>query len=229
VSDPIVVSREPDAEAVARRAAQVTVAAIAAARMVHGVAHLALAGGTTPRRCYELLGPMLDDWTDVHLWYGDERCVAPDHPDANALMIHQSLVAPGAVEHPMGGELGPDEGAAAYAAELGDTVLDVTHLGIGPDGHTASLFPHHPLLDAEGVAVGVHDSPKPPPQRITLTLRKINESHRILVLAAGASKADAVQRILAGPDRGTPASLLDRGKVELVVDDAALVAPPADG
>jgi 6-phosphogluconolactonase len=222
MSDSIVVSREPDGEAVALRAARVTVAAIAAARLLHGVAHLALAGGTTPRRCYELLGPMLDDWTGVHLWYGDERCVAADHPDANALMVHQALVAPGALEHVMPGTLGPDAGAATYAAELGDTVLDVTHLGIGPDGHTASLFPNHPLLDATGVAVGVHDSPKPPPERITLTLAKLNQSHRILVLADGAGKADAVERILAGPDRATPASLLDRGRVELIVDAAAL-------
>jgi 6-phosphogluconolactonase len=220
----IQVSRMDDAEAVARRGADVIVAAITSARALHGEAHLALAGGTTPRRCYELLSEMLGDWTDIHLWYGDERCVAPDDPDSNALMVHEALVAPGAIEHLMPGELGPDAGAKAYAAELGDTVLDVTLLGIGPDGHTASLFPNHPLLDARGAAAGIHDSPKPPPERITLTLEKINESHRIVVLAAGAGKADAVARILAGPDRATPASLLARDRVELVVDAAALTA-----
>ncbi len=222
MSDPLVVSREPDAETAARRAAEVTAAAIDAARTLHGVAHLGLTGGTTPRRCYELLGPMLDDWTDIHLWYGDERCVGPDDPDANALMVHQTLVAPGAIEHPMPGALGPDAGAAAYSDELGDTVLDVLHLGVGPDGHCASLFPNHPLLDATGVAVGVHDSPKPPPERITLTLPKLNSSRRILVIVTGAEKADAVARILAGPDRATPSSMLDRSKVELIVDAAAL-------
>jgi len=222
MSDPIVVSREPDAEAVAQRAAEVTADAVAAARTLHGVAHLCLTGGTTPRRCYELLGPLLHDWSDVHLWYGDERCVPPDHPDANALMVHQSLVAPGATEHLMPGELGPDEGAAAYAAELGDTVFDVLHLGVGPDGHCVSLFPNHPLLDATGVAVGVHDSPKPPPQRITLTLPKLNSSKRILMIITGDEKADAVTRILEGPDRDTPSSLIDRGRLELIVDEAAL-------
>jgi 6-phosphogluconolactonase len=230
VSDePILVSRMEDAAAVAQRAADLVVAAIASARTLHGAAHIALAGGTTPRRCYELLSTMLDDWSDVHLWYGDERCVPPDDPDANALMVHQALRAPGAVEHRMRGELGPDAGAAQYAQELGDTVLDLTLLGIGPDGHTASLFPNHPLLEATGIAVGVHDSPKPPPERITLTLGKLNESRRIVVLADGAGKADAVARILAGPDRATPASLLDHGRTELVVDPAALGAPAADG
>ncbi len=218
----IQVSRTDDAEGVAQRGADVIVAAITSARVLHGEAHLALAGGTTPRRCYELLSEMLDDWSEVHLWYGDERCVAPDDPDSNALMVHEALIAPGAIEHRMLGELGPEAGAAAYAEELGDTVIDVMLLGIGPDGHTASLFPNHPQLDAPGIAIGISDSPKPPPQRITLTLSKINESRRILVLAAGAGKADAVARILSGPDRSTPASLLDRDRLELVVDAAAL-------
>jgi 6-phosphogluconolactonase len=220
--DPIVLSRMDDREAVAQRAADVVLATITSTRTLAGEAHLALAGGTTPRRCYELLSEMLDDWSDIHLWYGDERCVAPDDPEANAAMVRQALRAPGAIEHRMRGELGPDAGAEAYSAELGDTVLDITLLGIGPDGHTASLFPNHPLLDATGVAVGVHDSPKPPPQRITLTLGKLNESRRIVVMADGAGKADAVERILAGPDRATPSSLLARDRLELIVDAAAL-------
>jgi 6-phosphogluconolactonase len=224
MTDGIVVSREPDPEAVAQRAAEVTIAAIAAARTLHGVAHLCLTGGTSPRRCYELMGPMLDDWSDIHLWYGDERCVAPDHEDSNTLMVHQALVAPGSVEHRMEGELGPDAGATAYAAELGETVFDVLHLGVGPDGHCASLFPNHPLLDATGAAAGVHDSPKPPPERITLTLPTLNASRRILMIVTGAEKADAVAAILAGPDRATPSSLIDHGRLELIVDSAALTA-----
>ena len=89
-------------------------------------------------------------------------------------------------------------------------MFDVLHLGVGPDGHCASLFPNHPLLDATGAAAGVHDSPKPPPERITLTLPTLNASRRILMIVTGAEKADAVARILAGPDRATPSSLIDR-------------------
>jgi 6-phosphogluconolactonase len=216
------VIRCADAEEVASRAADAIATAVAAARATKGVANLCLTGGSTPRRCYELLGPLLDSWDDVHLWYGDERCVPPDDPEANARMVHEALLAPGAVEHRMPGELGPLRGAEAYAAELGDTVMDLTLNGMGPDGHTASLFPDHPLLDAIDPVAGVSDSPKPPPERITLTLPALNASHRLMLLVTGADKAPALARVLAGPDRGTPASLLDRDKLDVVADEASL-------
>jgi 6-phosphogluconolactonase len=136
--------------------------------------------------------------------------------------VREALVAPGAIEHRMLGELGPTEGAAAYARELGDTVMDLTLNGIGPDGHTASLFPNHPLLDATDLVAGISDSPKPPPERITLTLPTLNASRRLMLLVAGEDKAAALARMLEGPDRGTPASLLDRDKLDVVADAAAL-------
>jgi 6-phosphogluconolactonase len=216
------VIRLADAEEVATRAAEAVATAVASARALKGAAHLCLTGGSTPRRCYELLGPLLDSWEDVHLWYGDERCVPPDHPESNARMVHEALVAPGAVEHRMPGELGPERGAEAYAQELGDTVFDLALNGMGPDGHTASLFPGHALLDAGVRVAGVHDSPKPPPERITLTLPALNASHHLMLLVTGADKADALARVLAGPDRGTPASMLEREKLDIVADDAAL-------
>jgi 6-phosphogluconolactonase len=216
------VTRVADAEAAAQRAAEVLVTAISSARVVHGEAHVALAGGSTPRRAYELLGPLLGDWEHVHLWFGDERCVGPDDPDSNARMVAESLQAPGATVHRVPGELGPDDAAEVYARELGDTVLDVALLGLGPDGHTASLFPSAPELDADGIAVGVRDAPKPPPERVSLTLAKLNEAGRIVLLTAGAEKRDAVARVLADPDPATPASLLDRDKLELIADEAAL-------
>ena len=89
------VIRCADAEDVAARAADAIATAVAAARVTHGVAHLCLCGGSTPRRCYQLLGPLLDSWDDVHLWYGDERCVVPDDPEANVRMVREALVAPG--------------------------------------------------------------------------------------------------------------------------------------
>jgi 6-phosphogluconolactonase len=217
-----VVTRTADGEEAARRAAEVLAAALDGARTVRGVAHGGLAGGTTPRRAYELLGPLLPEWADVHLWFGDERCVGPDDPQSNHRMVREALDAPGATVHRIRGELGAEAAAAAYGQELGDTTLDVILLGLGEDGHTASLFPRRPELHAAGVAIPVHDAPKPPPDRVSLTLRKINASRRIVLLVSGAGKADALARVLAGPDEATPASLLEREKLEIVADDAAL-------
>jgi 6-phosphogluconolactonase len=211
----------PDAEAVAARAADDLVAAVQEARGQRGAAHVCLAGGTTPMRCYEVLDERLGDWAGVHLWYGDERCVPYDDPDSNHGQVVARLRAPGATWHPMPATLGPDAGAAAYERELGDVVFDHTHLGMGPDGHTASLFPDHPLLDATGRVAGIHDSPKPPPERITLTLPALNGSRRIALLATGDSKAEPLGRVLAGPDRSTPASLLARDRLEVLVDQQA--------
>jgi 6-phosphogluconolactonase len=216
------VIRCTDAEEVAARAADAIATAVASARAIHGVAHFALCGGTTPRRCYQLLGPLLDSWEGVHLWYGDERCVPPEDPEANVRMVREALLAPGATEHRMPGELGPERGAAQYAQELGDTVMDLTLNGMGPDGHTASLFPDHRLLDSGAPIAGISDSPKPPPERITMTLPTLNASHRLMLIVAGEDKAGALAKVLAGPDRGTPASLLDREKLDVVADEAAL-------
>lgn len=215
------VTRVAGAEEAAARAAEVLATAIAGARTVRGRAHVALAGGSTPRRCYELLGPLLDDWRDVHLWFGDERCVAPEDPAANARLVAESLAAPGATVHRIAGELGPEPAAAAYAQELGEVTLDVALLGLGEDGHTASLFPRSPALDASGPAVGVRDAPKPPPERVSLTLPLLNASHRIVLLVTGAGKAAALARALGAPDRATPASLLAREHLEVVADAAA--------
>jgi 6-phosphogluconolactonase len=189
---------------------------------VRGVAHVALSGGSTPRRTFELLGPMLPDWRDVHLWFGDERCVPADDPESNARLVAESLDAPGAVVHRIRGELGAEAAAASYGEELGDTTLDVALQGLGEDGHTASLFPGQPAVHAAGVAVPVHDAPKPPPDRVSLTLGKINDARRILLLATGAGKREPLARVLAGPDEVVPASLLDRSRLEVVADDAAL-------
>ena len=221
---PVQLVRQPDPESLARHAARDLVAAIHEAREARGIAHICLAGGSTPMRCYELLDGQLADWSGVHLWYGDERCVPFDDPESNHGQVKDRLKARGAVWHPMPATLGPSEGAIEYSRELGATVLDVCHLGMGPDGHTASLFPNHPLLDAHGVAAGISDSPKPPPERITLTLPKINESRRIVLLVTGEGKSEALARVMAAPDRMYPASLLDRTRLLVMADNAALPA-----
>jgi 6-phosphogluconolactonase len=156
---------------------------------------LVLAGGTTPARCYELLADMAVEWGRVTVLFGDERCVPPDHPDSNYRMARETLldkVAPATV-HRMPAELGPDEGAAAYESTIKALMpLDVIVLGIGEDGHTASLFPGHPLLKAKGLVAGIRDSPKPPPERVTLTLPAIQSARLVIILATGAGKAKAV-------------------------------------
>jgi 6-phosphogluconolactonase len=163
----------------------------------NGARTLVLAGGTTPQRCYELLSSMEVTWGRVSILFGDERCVQPDHPESNYRMARIALldkVFPGTV-YRMPAELGPDEGAGLYAHTVASIApLDVVVLGVGEDGHTASLFPGHPALSAPGLAVGIRDSPKPPPQRVTLTLNALRAARRVIILATGAGKAEAVAK-----------------------------------
>ena len=160
-----------------------------------GARTLVLTGGTTPQRCYELLAEMDLEWGRVTILFGDERCVPPDHPDSNYLMAKQSLldrVHPATV-YRIPAELGPDEGAAEYEKVVAaNTPLDFVVQGVGEDGHIASLFPGHQALKAHHMVVGVHDSPKPPPERVTLTLPVLRAARRVLILATGAGKAEAV-------------------------------------
>jgi 6-phosphogluconolactonase len=220
MSDPVV-TRCADPEAVAARVAEVMAAAIDGARTIHGAAHVALSGGSIAR-AYELVGPLLPEWRDVHLWYGDERCVPLDDEESNHRLATEHLRVPDPTWHPVPTHLGCDEAAAAYAQEIADVTLDVAVNGMGPDGHTASLFPGFPQVTADGVCVAVHGAPKPPPDRVTLTLPKLNASHLILLAVTGAAKAPLLARVLAGPDPEVPASLLDRERLEIVADAAAL-------
>ena len=148
------------------------------------------------------------DWTQVEVWWGDERFVAPDSPDRNAGQARAAFLdAVGATrvhEMPSTADAADvDAGAAAYAAELrvhGSGEFDVVMLGIGPDGHVASLFPGFPQLDSDEIAVGVTGSPKPPPERISLTFAPLNRARSVWFLVSGDGKADAVARALGGAD-----------------------------
>jgi 6-phosphogluconolactonase len=220
VTDPLL-TRCADASEAAQRAAEVLAFAIDGARTVRGQAHVALSGGSAAA-AYDLLGPLLPDWRDVHLWYGDERVVALDDEDSNHRLAIEHLDAPDASWHPVPTELGPEAAAAAYSDELDGTVLDVALNGMGPDGHTASLFPGFPQVHAGGICVAVANAPKPPADRVTLTRPKLNESQRLVLLVTGAAKAPMLARVLAGPDPDVPASLLDRERLEIIADAAAL-------
>src|SRR3954464_3274150 len=222
MSDEPVVTRVATPEEAAERVAGGMATTIIAAPPVPGEAHVALSGGSNVGQAYRLVGPKVHDWSGVHLWYGDERVVPLDDPESTHRLATGTLEATGASWHPLKVELGCEGAAAAYAEELGDTVLDVALNGMGPDGHTASLFPGHPQLNATGVAVCVRDSPKPPPERMTLTLGKLNECRRIVLLVTGAGKAPMLARVLAGSDPNVPASLLSRDRLEVIADAAAL-------
>ena len=160
-----------------------------------GARTLVLAGGTTPKRCYELLAELNVEWGRVAVLFGDERCVPPGDPESNYRMVKEALLdraMPGTV-YRIPAELGPDEGADEYAEVVANAApLDLVLLGVGEDGHVGSLFPGHAALQADGLTVGVHDSPKPPPERVTLTLEAFRDAGRVLILATGKGKADAV-------------------------------------
>ncbi len=208
------VLRHSDADGCARRAA--------ALMADPAIVHLALAGGSTPKAAYELLGGLRSSWEGVHLWFGDERCVPEGDEDANSAMAAKALDAPGATWHRIRGELGPEEAAAAYCEELAGAVMDLTLLGLGEDGHTASLFPGNEAVDSDELAVGVWGAPKPPPERVSLGLDFLNLSKRIVLLVAGEGKRDALARVLAEPDPDVPASLLARDRLTVIADAAAL-------
>ena len=160
-----------------------------------GARTLVLTGGTSPKRCYELLSELDVDWGRVSVLFGDERCVPPFDPESNYRVAKESLldrVHPATV-YRIPAELGPDEGADLYAEVVANTApFDFVLLGVGEDGHVNSLFPGHKALQAEGLTAGIHDSPKPPPRRVTMTLEAIRDAGRILIIATGEGKANAV-------------------------------------
>ncbi len=230
-----------NAEVAAQRVAAEIARRLLEARRERGAAHIALSGGSTPARTHELLREEIDSWRDIDIWFADERCVGPDDQESNYRLARETLIEgaknldPARV-HRMEGELGPDRGAERYSSALrehapiedGLAVLDVILLGIGPDAHIASLFPGAATLDADAgeLCLAVHDSPKPPPERITLTLEVLRAARRCVLLATGASKADAVNAMLQEPSRHVPASLLRRGRLSVIADDAASPPPP---
>lgn len=168
------------------------------------------------------------DWSRVDWWWGDERFVAADSPDRNEGQVRRALLDHVGVDpdrvHAMpspDGGLDLEDAARAHGQELlefGPVRFDLTMLGLGPDGHVASLFPGHPALDRIGLVAGVVDSPKPPPERITFTVPTLNRSARTWLLASGPEKAAAVQALLspAGSVSATPARAL-RSHDELVL------------
>jgi 6-phosphogluconolactonase len=195
-----------------------------------------LAGGSTPKATYQILGRDYADridWSKVHVFFGDERTVPPDHEDSNYGMAREALLdhIPVASVHRMRGELPPDEAAGAYEEELRDFFgagelprFDLILLGIGGDGHTASLFPETSALEVHDRWVVANPVLKLDTTRITLTVPVINAARAVYFLVAGEGKAEALAQILEGdPDpRGYPASLIQpQAGLEWMLDRSA--------
>jgi 6-phosphogluconolactonase len=209
----------PDADALASVAAQRFTALASSAIAERGRFIVALSGGSTPRPAYALLAqePLVSrvDWARVHVFWGDERCVPPEHPDSNYRMASRALldhvaIPPDSV-HRIPGELPPEEAAAVYQAEL-ERVLgaggrfDLVLLGMGADGHTASLFPGTAAVEERGRAVVAVYVEKLTAWRVTLTLPVIQAARRVVFLVSGAGKAPVLARVHAG--EALPAGLV---------------------
>ena len=198
-------------EQVAQAAAERFVDYSAASIADHGLFTVALAGGSTPRRAYELLGSdevkNRVDWQLVQLFFGDERMVPPDSPESNYRMVNDALLArvplPPQNIHRMNGDFAPSESAESYEAELKDFFattawprFDLILLGMGDDGHTASLFPGSAALNETAKWVVATHHPQTGQARTTLTLPVINQAARVVFLVTGKTKAAALERVL---------------------------------
>ena len=214
---------QPDADALARAVAAALVARLAAAQAVHGAASVVLTGGGVGIAVLEHVAGLAEepiretvDWEQVDVWWGDERFLPADSDERNEKQARQALLGPvGAPDHrihpmpPSDGDFPtPEDAAAWYAGELAAAApegqplprFDVLLLGMGPEGHTASIFPDSPAASDERPVIAVHDCPKPPPTRISLGFPAINAAEEIWVVVAGEGKADAVAQALAGAD-----------------------------
>ncbi|MBC2935013.1 6-phosphogluconolactonase [Nocardioides sp. zg-1228] len=235
------VRRHDDADALVGDVASALLDRLEAAQARGEVPQVGLTGGSIAEQLHrELARRSVDsslDWSRVVIWWGDERFVASDSPDRNAVQARQTLldhvpVDPANVHEVPASDQVPtaEDAAAAYSEamrEHGAGFFEVLMLGIGPDGHCASLFPGHPALGArDAIAVAVHDSPKPPPDRVTLTFEAMERCRAVWFIASGDGKADAVARALApdGSVAETPARGVRGDETVWWLDEAAASA-----
>jgi 6-phosphogluconolactonase len=209
--DSYVSNRHAIVERLAREIADASADAIAD----RGHFAIALPGGSVATECFPSLARLPLDWSQVQFFWADERAVPPSDPESNYGLADRLWLTPARVPaasiHRMPADR-PDLAAAAdeYATELTSVLgtlprLDVALLGLGPDGHVASLFPGHPILDEEDrLVAAVTDAPKPPPRRLTLTMPVLAHSARLIVVAFGSSKAGALAEAVQHKDSALP-------------------------
>ena len=238
------VRRSQDPERAAAAAAHAIAARIGERVRQASAFSLVLAGGTTPRRAYEILATEHASlpWASVHVFFGDERCVPPDHPDSNYGVAKAALLdrvpIPPANVHRIPGELGAGTAAGAYERDLrrylGEAprpAFDLVLLGMGEDGHTASLFPGNPALqEASRWAVPVETEAKAPRRRVSLSLPALSAAKEVYFLVTGAGKCAALAEILRDGDAAAarfPAAAVRADRIVWFVDAAAAPEPSA--
>jgi 6-phosphogluconolactonase len=213
-----------DPQAVAEQTAQHILTAAARAIAERGVFRIVLAGGRTPEAAYRLLVGADTDWSRWEIYFGDERCLPVDDEQRNSYMAAQAWLDHVAIAethiHPIPAEQGAEAAAQTYAVQVqAATPFDMVLLGMGEDGHTASLFPgqQHP---AEELVHAVHNAPKPPPDRVSLSQRVLSDARQALILVTGNGKRDAVKTWKAG-DILPVASIRGHTGVDVLIDSDA--------
>ncbi|MFZ3174205.1 MAG: 6-phosphogluconolactonase [Thiobacillus sp.] len=219
-----------DADTLVAALADALCAEAGAALAARGVFHLVLAGGSTPRALYRALADRNAGDARWQVWYGDERRLPADHPERNSVMAEAAWLAASSIppenRRPIPAELGAAEAATRYAGWLKDVAdFDVVLLGMGEDGHTASLFPDHNWGGAPGSSdvLAIYAAPKPPPERVSLSATRLSRSRRVWFVITGSGKREALTRWKNGET--LPVSAV-RGKLDTVawLDAAAWVA-----
>jgi 6-phosphogluconolactonase len=236
----------PTPAEVAAGAAELFVSAASAAEEAHGVARIAVSGGTTPKAMFALLADRSAPyfacvpWAKLHLFWVDERCVPPDNDESNYKMTYEAMLSkvplPPRQIHRMQGELDPEVAASQYEAALraefgpDDPVFDLVLLGMGDDGHTASLFPHTQALHETQRLVVANHVPQKDTWRITLTWPVINRARQVAFLIEGAGKAQVLGEVLLGAydPESKPSQLIrpDNGELTFLLDAAAAAKLP---
>lgn len=193
-----------------------------------GEFHLVLAGGSTPRRVYELLRGKDTDWSNWHIYFGDERCLPAVHPERNSRMAAQvwleHVSIPASQIHIIPAELGAEAAALAYAKIVKQIeIFDLVLLGLGEDGHTASLFPGHDWGNKPDSppTLAIHDAPKPPPARVSLSANRLSQTRMLMFLVTGSVKRQAVLEWRSG--KKIPASVITPAcGVDIYLEDKLL-------
>ncbi|MEQ1546775.1 6-phosphogluconolactonase [Methyloglobulus sp.] len=181
---------------------------------------LVLAGGTTPEKVYRMLSDSEADWANWWIYHGDERCLPVDHKDRNSVMAAQAVLDQVAIPKnqifDIPAELGPEQGAIAYRQVVADALpFDLVLLGMGEDGHTASLFPGH-QHNPDELTHAVYNSPKPPPERVSISANALGNSGQVTFLVTGANKRDAVKQWCSGVD--LPIATISNDNMTIMID-----------